>query len=108
MYSPQLLSKLILLWYDTDSSDEMRQFLGVFLPIYSGIEMKSNLKGQNAFEECFISTVETVYTEALNYINLDNMINFFIELISDEGHRNLALSIANRFVCCLYFLTSFI
>ncbi|CAG2181370.1 unnamed protein product, partial [Oppiella nova] len=49
MYSPQLLSKLIILWYDPDSSEELRQFLGVFLPIYSGVNMKANLKGENAF-----------------------------------------------------------
>ncbi|CAG2103145.1 unnamed protein product [Medioppia subpectinata] len=58
MYSPQLLSKMILLWYDPDSSEELRQFLGVFLPIYSGVRMKANLKGENAFEECFLKTVE--------------------------------------------------
>jgi len=98
MFSPQLLSKLIIIWYDNDSAEELRQFLGVFLPIYSGVEMKTNLKGQNAFEECFIQTIETVYNEALNYVNLNNLINFLIALISDEGHKNLALSTANKFV----------
>ncbi|CAG2166755.1 unnamed protein product [Oppiella nova] len=98
MYSPQLLSKLIILWYDPDSSEELRQFLGVFLPIYSGVNMKANLKGENAFEECFIKTVETVYNEALNYVNLDNMINFVLELMSDEGHNVLAKSVANQII----------
>ena len=96
MYSPQLLSKLLILWYDTDSTEEMRQFLGAFLPIYSSVQMKANLKGENAFEECFIKTVEKVYDDGLAYVNLDNLINFVLELISDEGHKNLAKSIANQ------------
>ena len=104
MYSPQLLSKLIILWYDPDSSEELRQFLGVFLPIYSGVNMKANLKGENAFEECFIKTVETVYNEALNYVNLDNMINFVLELMSDEGHKVLAKSVANQSVFSAFVL----
>ena len=96
MYSPQLLSKMLILWYDMDSTEEMRQFLGAFLPIYSGVQMKANLKGENAFEECFIKTVETVFEEGLTYVNLDNLINFVLELISEEGHKNLAKSVANR------------
>ena len=66
--------------------------------------MKSNLKGENAFEECFIKTVETVYDESLSYVNLDNLINFLLELISDDGHKNLAKSVANRFVFVLLLL----
>ncbi|CAG2119551.1 unnamed protein product, partial [Medioppia subpectinata] len=36
--------------------------------------------------------------EALNYVNLDNLINFVLELISDDGHKNLAKSVANRII----------
>ncbi|XP_054157960.1 condensin complex subunit 3-like [Oppia nitens] len=98
MYSPQLLSRLLIMWYDPDSGEELRQFLGVFLPIYSGVQMKANLKGENAFEECFVKTIETVYNEALNYVNLDNLINFLLQLLSYEGHKNLAKSIANQII----------
>ena len=96
MFSPQLLSKLLIHWYDPDTSEEMKQFLGAFLPIYANIQMKPNLKGENAFEECFIKCVEMVFDDGLNFVNLDNMINFILELISDDGHKNLAKSVANQ------------
>ena len=76
--------------------------MGAFFPIYSGVQMKANLKGEDAFEECFIKTVEMVFEEGLNFVNLDNLINFVLELISDDGHKTLAKAVANQSVLKLF------
>lgn len=64
VYSPPLLTRLILIWFFPNTSSEVTQFLSVFLPIYvkSEIRYKQNdesilVTGQLCYMECFWNTL---------------------------------------------------
>lgn len=64
VYSPNLLCRLILIWFYPETSSEITQFLSVFLPIYvkSEIRYKHNdenllVTGQLCFLDCFWDTL---------------------------------------------------
>ncbi|RWS01908.1 condensin complex subunit 3-like protein [Dinothrombium tinctorium] len=122
LYSPNLLSQLIIKWYRSDVYPETKHFLGVFIPIYAFSDVKyspvnsTQLSGQTAVEECFMETIETVYkhkyvAQNMNHsrfsqetvfetdiatIDLENMIHFFVELMSDEIHPRIAVIVCQK------------
>lgn len=68
IYSPALLSRLIITWYLPETKPNILQFLGVFIPIYVGSESKYvreddhiTVTGQTCLVDCFIDTLEILY-----------------------------------------------
>ena len=97
MYSPELLSKLIIIWFTPNEDQAIIQFIGEFLRLYSLAESQGVIVGQSALEEAFVITLQTIYEENLR-INSDNLIKFFLKLIADESHVKLADDLVKRLI----------
>ena len=119
IYSPLLLSELILLWYNSSTSQAIQHDIGIFLPIYClasvayQIEIPDHFSGQRCLLECFTSTVENVYRlergEQLdvsfdlmrsNYydseIDVLNVIDFMLNLLEPANHVTIAFDFCRR------------
>lgn len=87
--SAKILTKLILLWYNPITEDDvkLRHCLGVFLPVFA-FESRSN---QELLEEVFLPVVRTLLnaptTSPLSQVNITNVIDLMIQL---TDVRNLA------------------
>ena len=119
IYSPLLLSELILLWYNSSTSLSIQHDIGTFLPIYClasatyKIDIPENFSGQHCLLECFMVTVENVYRlergERLdvsfdlmrsNYYDSDidvlNVIDFMLNLLEPANHVRIVFEFARR------------
>lgn len=119
IYSPLLLSELILLWYNSSTSLPIQHDIGTFLPIYCltsatyKIDIPENFSGQHCLLECFMSTVENVYRlergERLevsfdlmrsNYYDSDidvlNVIDFMLNLLEPANHVKIVFEFGRR------------
>lgn len=80
--SSNLLTQLILLWYNpvTEDDSHLRHFLGVFLPAFAS----SKKCNQEQFEEAFLPTLsalfEAPYSSPLAQIDQYNVAKFMLEL----------------------------
>lgn len=124
IYSPLLLSELILLWYNSSTSLPIQHDIGTFLPIYCqasalySIEIPENFNGQHCLLECFMSTVENVYRlergEQLeisfdlmrsnyydNDIDVQNVIEFMLNLLEPCNHIQIALEFCEKILSIL-------
>jgi len=94
IFSQQLLSKLIIIWYLPDIPRFITQFLGVFIPIYVGSETYylqkedgMTVTGQTCLLECIIETITTIYEikfnskESLN----ESRLNRFFPFLEDSS-----------------------
>lgn len=95
LQSQILFSKLVLMWYDNESNAELKEYLGLFLPFFAQHNIHG-IKGQVSFEDCFIPLIEQVFYDKIEYVPMENMINFLSDLTSDEVHSRLVLSISNK------------
>jgi len=100
MYSSQLLSKLIIIWYNPQEKQILLQFIGDFLRVYAFAESQGVIVGQSALEEAFFITLETVFNDSIKHINTDNLIKFFLNLIVEESHAKLIIQLANKIIGC--------
>ncbi len=100
MYSSQLLSKLIIIWYNPQEKQILLQFIGDFLRVYAFAESQGVIVGQSALEEAFFITLETVFKDSIKHINTDNLIKFFLNLIVEESHAKLIIQLANKIIGC--------
>ncbi|XP_054156320.1 condensin complex subunit 3-like [Oppia nitens] len=100
MYSPELLAKLILIWFTPDENQILVQFIGDFLRLYALAESQGVIVGQSAIEESFMITVQTLYDQRMKNINYENLIKFFLNLINDESHPKLATDLTKRMIDC--------
>jgi hypothetical protein len=119
IYSPLLLSELILLWYNSSTSLPIQHDIGTFLPTYCQasttyrIHIPENFSGQYCLLECFMSTVENVYRlergEQLdisidlmrtNYYDSDidvlNVIEFMLNLLEPINHVKIVLEFCEK------------
>ena len=119
IYSPLLLSELILLWYNSSTSLPIQHDIGTFLPIYClasatyKIDIPEHFSGQHCLLECFMSTVENVYRlergECLelsfnlqhsNYYDSDidvlNVIDFMLNLLEPTNHVKITFEFCRR------------
>ena len=129
IYSPKLLSELILLWFNASTSRVIQQDIGTFLPIYCldqsvlathlTIRLPTHLTGQASLLECFMVTVENVYrlergqqlnssflnAERSNYYdsNIDvlNIIDFMLNLLEPINHAAIATAFCERILAVL-------
>ncbi|XP_076461529.1 condensin complex subunit 3-like isoform X2 [Babylonia areolata] len=82
VFSPALLSRLLLLWYNPLAEDDaqLRHTLGTFFPIFAF----TNSANQELFEEAFLPTLRTIVnaptTSPLNSVNPTNVADFLVEL----------------------------
>jgi len=80
--SPNVLSRLIILWYNPISEDDaqLRHCLGSFLPAFA---FRSR-KNQEVVEEAFLLTLRTLFnaptTSPLSHIVTSNVIDLFVQL----------------------------
>lgn len=106
IFSPMLLGRMIILWYHPETENNVRQFIGKFLPIYAAYKhSRSGLSetGQNAFEETFLEVLEEVYYRRYvdrepeyETVNLDNMVDFMFSLMTSETQGKVSIPIAHR------------
>ena len=119
IYSPLLLSELILLWYNSSTSKLIQHDIGAFMPIYClasstyQIDIPEHFSGQHCLLDCFMSTVENVYRlergEQLdlsidlmrsNYYDSDidvlNVIDFMLNLLEPVNHVKTAFEFCRR------------
>lgn len=121
IYSPKLLSELILLWFNASTSQAIQQDIGTFLPIYCleqsslavTVGLPPHLTGQHSLLECFMVTVENVYrlergqqlnssflnAERSNYysdIDALNVIDFMLNLLEPINHPAIAIEFGER------------
>jgi len=120
IYSPLLLSELILLWYNSSTSISIQHDIGTFLPIYCqsstlyNIDIPENFNGQHCLFECFMSTVENVYrlergqqlntsltnVDHSNYydseIDVLNVIGFMLHLLEPSNHAKISIEVCEK------------
>lgn len=111
VYSPHLLSQLILLWYNPNSTTQIRHFLGVYFPLFAfqDTKFRSSAVGQSAFEECFLETIGAVFEMTrkdpaefdphefeITPAEIENMIVFMTNLMNDDAHVRVLMSLSNR------------
>jgi hypothetical protein len=100
LYSPELLSKLVVIWFTPDENQTIVQFIGDFLRLYALAESQGVIVGQSALQESFLLTLQTLYEQRLKTINCENLIKFFVNLIDDESHTQLAHDLVNKIMDC--------
>ncbi|CAG2100346.1 unnamed protein product [Medioppia subpectinata] len=105
LYSPELLSKMIVIWFTPEEKQEIVQFIGDFLRQYALAESLGVIVGQSALQDSFLPTLEILYeqrseTPPPKRINAENLIKFFLNLIDDNSHQELAKDLAKRIVDC--------
>lgn len=113
VYSPLLLTQLILLWYNPFSTTAIKHFLGVYFPLFAfqNTRFRSSAAGQSAFEEAFIDTIEMAhimnkkechdfkdYEFGITPSEIENMIVFMANLMTDEAHVRVLDSVCNKII----------
>lgn len=113
VYSPHLLSQLILLWYNPTSTTAVRHFLGVYFPLFAfqDTKFRSSAAGQSAFEECFLETIgivhemskksaneHEIYEFEITQSEIENMIIFMSNLMTDDAHVRVINSVCNKII----------
>lgn len=98
--SPQIFSHFILWWYHPRTPSKLKQFIGIFLPMFVDDHMRRPRKGLNwlptLLEDTFILSIEYLH----NYIlgqgfnimggsDINCLINFLIYLIPITSHGRL-------------------
>lgn len=111
IYSPEIMSELILLWYK-QKTPEIRQLIGIFLPGYAAAPIQSghiNTR-QRLLIECFMRTIEKVWKLSYGQLNAstrsdmyevdnidtDNMISFMLELLTGENQYIVVRDVCKR------------
>ncbi|XP_051994084.1 condensin complex subunit 3 [Xyrauchen texanus] len=80
--SPKLLSRLVLLWYNPVTEDDLRlrHCIGVFLQMYA----RGSRANQECVEESFLPTMRTLFnapvTSPLSEVDTSNVAELFVEL----------------------------
>ncbi|XP_060633898.2 condensin complex subunit 3 isoform X2 [Anolis sagrei] len=114
LISAKLLSRLILLWYNpvTEEDVRLRHSLGVFFPLFA----YSNRANQECFEEAFLPTLHILFnapaTSPLSEVDISNVAELLVDLTRPSGldrctkntqnypgltaHDNLALKLCNE------------
>ncbi|ELT89300.1 hypothetical protein CAPTEDRAFT_225765 [Capitella teleta] len=102
--SQNLLSRLILLWYNpvTEDDTRLRHCLGTFFPLYA-FAAKRN---QDVVEEAFLPTLRTLWkaspTSPLAEVNANNVTDFLVQLTNKrlrlEAQKNR--TIVDEESCC--------
>lgn len=121
IYSPKLLSELILVYYNSNTNQSIVQAIGTFLPIYLNESLKSNIKiklpihltGQYSLIECFMYTIENFYRLVRgqeldssfdvvhsnyydNEIDVINVIEFMLNLLEPKNHGEILIEIFEK------------
>ncbi|XP_019509781.1 PREDICTED: condensin complex subunit 3 isoform X3 [Hipposideros armiger] len=118
LVSSRILSRLVLLWYNPVSEDDvrLRHCLGVFFPMFA----YASRTNQECFEEAFFPTLQTLVSapasSPLAEIDITNVAELFVDLTRPSGlnpqaknsqdyqaltvHDNLALKICNEILTC--------
>uniref|UniRef100_H3BDF7 Non-SMC condensin I complex subunit G n=1 Tax=Latimeria chalumnae TaxID=7897 RepID=H3BDF7_LATCH len=114
LVSPRLLSRLVLLWYNPMTEDDirLRHFLGVFFPVFA-FARRTN---QECFEEAFLPTLRTLFNapgfSPLAEVDISNVAELLVDLTRPSGlnhelkqaqdyqettvHDSLAIKICNE------------
>ncbi|XP_071792780.1 condensin complex subunit 3-like [Asterias amurensis] len=108
--SPKLLSRLLLLWYNPTTEEDLhlRHCLGTFLPFFA-FATRAN---QDCVEEAFLPTLETLFnaptTSPLAQVNENNVAELLVNLTDQRNlrqetalqessvHDSLALKVCNK------------
>ena len=88
MYSPELLSKLAIIWFTPDENEPIVQLIGEFLRLYSLAESQGVIIGQSALEEAFLITLQTIADNNLK-LDSDRLIRIFMNFIKEDNHIKL-------------------
>ncbi|XP_077059619.1 condensin complex subunit 3 [Siphateles boraxobius] len=108
--SPNMLSRLVLLWYNpvTEDDQRLRHCLGVFLQLYA----RASRANQECVEESFLPTMRTLFnapvTSPLSEVDACNVAELFVELTRPSAlvqpaavqavsvHDSLAVRVCNE------------
>lgn len=118
LVSSRILSRLVLLWYNPVTEDDLRlrHCLGVFFPMFA----YASRTNQECFEEAFFPTLQTLAnapaSSPLAEIDISNVAELFVDLTRPSGlnpqaknsqdfqaltvHDNLAIKICNEILTC--------
>lgn len=118
LVSSRLLSRLILLWYNpvTEEDLRLRHCLGVFFPMFA----YASRTNQECFEEAFLPTLQTLASapasSPLSEVDISNVAELLVDLTRPSGlnpqaktsqefqaltvHDNLAMKICNEILTC--------
>lgn len=106
--SPDLLASIIIWWYHPHTPSKLKQFIGIFLPVFVNDLMKeSQTEDSSWFKklliETFVSSVEILHDyilvkgfELMAANDLTNLINFLSNLIPVSLHPGIAELIDER------------
>lgn len=109
--SPELFTRLLIMWYDDDLSEMVKQFLGSWFPLfaYHDNKFRNSLTGQLAFEEAFLPTLERAYRMCLrsdesfeegdfciSQEKVENLQAFMINLMNESTHTKVSLAVCHK------------
>lgn len=105
--SPEILADLILWWYHPRTHSRVKQYIGVFLPIFvedlTGRSRECEAKLHSLLEKTFLLGVESLHAYILGpgynimaASDILSMIRFMCSLIPVVCHVSIAISVARR------------
>ena len=109
--SSTLLTRLLIMWYDERLTEEIRQFLGSWFPLFafSDSRVRNSLSGQVAFEETFLPTLECAFKMSnkgedsfeeddfeLPQHKVENLMSFMINLMNENVQPKVALAVCHK------------
>ncbi|NXY18527.1 CND3 protein, partial [Atrichornis clamosus] len=90
LISAKLLSRLVLLWYNsvTQEDTRLRHCLGVFFPLFA----YANRSNQECFEEAYVPTLQTLLnapaTSPLAKVDISNVSELLVDLTRPSGLKH--------------------
>ncbi|KAI1289891.1 Condensin complex subunit 3 [Halotydeus destructor] len=112
IYSPPLLSRLLLIWYNTETAPKTKQFLGVYFPFFAYSDnARTTSAGQSTFEECYLDTIKLAHKNSeldedseeliespLSQIEIENLVGFVTQMLNEESAVRVAISTLNELI----------
>lgn len=111
IYAPNLLTRLLLIWYNPNSTQKIKNFLGMFFPFFAYSDNKSRnvTNGQSTFEECYVDTIVTAFKgtlvdettfevieATLSPILIENMTTYMTQMLGEDAAVRVFISVANN------------
>lgn len=109
--STEILSQLILIWYNPKTEIAVRQFLGSWFPLFafSDSRVRNSASGQLSFEEAFFPTLERAIEMnqkdelesdefEITPAQIDNLIGFVINLMTEAVQVKMAISVCHKII----------
>lgn len=95
LLSPVTFSHLILWWYHPRTPSMLKQYIGVFLPMFVN-DLAKEVGDKDFFGDVFVTSIKYLYQyilgpgfEIMAATDMQSLINFLCNLIPTKSHKNI-------------------